>query len=341
VNIKQVDGKTFLVGEMESVKPIPTESLQPNQISQGLYKCSAMTKKILAYTISNLNMITWKGSTEVEYETIFDTTDFIRALGFQKTGKRQKELIREALIELQKSFIAIDTGDKYETFPWVTHSVYAEKEKKIAIELNHHLGQALMEMKKGYTVIELLELGKLQSFYAMRYYEIARSLIGFAGTKGNKRKEWFFDMQIQEIKTMFQLKEDEYAGRTNNLIKYVIDKPLEELNEKTSLHIIIEKVKRGREVYIIRFHCKEKNEKIAIKKTDSPEEKQNKLSINDDEQFITSHQKRFDELLAEEKSQNTMPFIKDVECFARANAVLRLKAELEEAKKRGKKNGDD
>lgn len=329
----QKDGKTYFVGSIKKVQDLPTESLQPNQISQGLYKCSGMAKKLLAYTIANLKIITWKDRKQDEYETIFRTTDFIQALGFQKTGKKQKELIRDALCELQKSYIAIDTGEKFETFPWVTHSVYAEKEKKIAIELNYHLGKALMEIKKGYTVVELLELGKMQSFYAMRFYEIAKSLIGYAGKNGNKKQEWFFDFNIAELKALFQV--TDYEGRNNNFIKKVVEIPIEEVNKKSSIHIEIEKIRQGREIDFIRFHCSTNEQLLPITKGDTQEIKDEKKAINDEEKYIAKHQARFDELLAEEKAQNPMPFITDAECFARANALQRLKDELE--KKKGEK----
>ncbi|HPY53786.1 MAG TPA: replication initiation protein [Treponemataceae bacterium] len=321
------NGTTYFKGQMEYVKPLET-CLQPNQISQGLYKCSGMAKKILAYVISDLNVVKWNNSKFETYETIFKPVDFIKTLGLQRTGKQQQQLIKDALIELQQSYIAIDTGEKFETFSWVTHSVYAEKERKIAIEINHHLGKALMEYKKGYTAIQLVELGKLQSFYAMRFYEIALSYSGFEGKQGNKKKNWFFEYSIQDIRQLFQMKDDEYKGRMTNFITKVIAGPLAEVCQKTNIDITFEKIKNSKEIIGIRFNCTRKDDKVKIAKTDSLKLKQEKIEINEEEDIIARNRKRFEELYQEELKTPNL-FGTTTELFAKSNAFKRLKKEIE------------
>jgi Initiator Replication protein. len=171
--------------KIESVKAV--SCLQPNQISQGLYKCSPMAKRLLAYTISNLKMIKWNQEKEPCYEVYFRPVQFAKALGLQRIGTKQQQLIKDALEELQSSYIAIDTGDTFQTFAWVSRTFYAPKDKLINICLNQMLGKALIEWQKGFTTIQLIEMGKLQSFYAMRYYEIAQSWSGKKGKDGNKK----------------------------------------------------------------------------------------------------------------------------------------------------------
>ena len=168
-------------GTLEYSKKLNSELLQPNQISQGLYKCSPLAKQLLAYVIADLKIMKWSNLNIETYETTFKTSDFVKALGKSRIGAKQKDLIKSALVELQKSYIAIDTGKKFETFSWVTHAVFSDVDHKINIEINHHLGQALVEYKHGFTTLQLIELGRLQSFYAMRYYEIALSWIGKKG----------------------------------------------------------------------------------------------------------------------------------------------------------------
>lgn len=279
---KKENGSTWFIGNIEYSKNLEN-SLQPNQISQGLYRCSPMAKKILAYVIADLNIVKWNNSSHETYEAIFKCSDFAKSLGFQRTGTKQKELIKQALLELQQSYIAIDTGDKFETFSWVTHSIYADKEHKIAVEINHHLGQALMEYKKGYTAIQLLELGKLQSFYAMRFYELALSFSGFAGQKQNKRNSWYFEYSVDQIRQLFQIKDNEYSGRMTNFITYVIKNPLEEVGQKTNLKIDFEKIKDGKNVIGFRFLCSKKTKQLKISKTDSKQIKDEKRAINNEQ----------------------------------------------------------
>lgn len=311
---KKENGSTWFIGNIEYSKNLEN-CLQPNQISQGLYRCSPMAKKILAYVIADLNIVKWNNSSHETYEAIFKTSDFAKSLGFQRTGTKQKELIKQALIELQQSYIAIDTGDKFETFSWVTHSIYADKEHKIAVEINHHLGQALMEYKKGYTAIQLLELGKLQSFYAIRFYELALSFSGFAGQRQNQRNSWYFEYSVEQIRQLFQIKDNEYSGRMTNFITKVIKNPLEEVGQKTNLRIDFEKIKDGKNVIGFKFLCSKKTQ-LKIAKSDTKEIKNEKTEINAEreqtENEIAFYKENYPELWAEKydlvRKQNVLPF---------------------------------
>lgn len=326
------NGTIYFKGAIEYCKT-PETCLQPNQISQGLYRCSPMAKKLLAYVISDLMVIKWDTRKYESYEAIFKSSEFIKTVGLQRTGTKQKELIKQALVELQRSYIAIDTGEKFETFSWVTHSTYAEKERKIAIEINHHLGQALMEFKKGFTAIQLLELGKLQSFYAMRYYELALSFSGFEGKNGNKPTEWFFSYSVDDLRQLFQIKDDEYSGRMTNFVTKVVKNPLEELNEKTNILVEFEKIKNGKTIVGFRFHCKRKVKKLKIEKTDSFEIKQEKAEINLEEMELEEYKSKYPEEFAScleevEKEPVLFPRMKIANEF---EALRRLKDRLNQS----------
>src|SRR5574344_480098 len=318
-----------MLWKIESVKDI--QCLQPNQISQGLYKCSPMAKRLLVYTISNLKMIKWNQEKEPNYEVYFKPVQFAKALGLQRIGTKQQQLIKDALKELQSSFIAIDTGDVFQTFGWVSRTYYAPKDKLINIALNQDLGKALIEYQKGFTTIQLVEMGKLQSFYAMRYYEIACSWKGKKGLGGNRRNEWFFEMTVQGLRDLFQIKDEEYAGRMNNFTKYVVERPIAEINEKTNLLIKFEKIKDGKTVVGFHFMCSEKAEKIKIEKTDRYKKKQEKIAINKEsaeiELYKAKYPNEFAEIYEDEKKQENLF---GISLLAEANTVLKLK-EMEKA----------
>ena len=299
-------------GTLEYSKKLNTELLQPNQISQGLYKCSPLAKQLLAYVIADLKIMKWSNLNIETYETTFKTTDFVKALGKSRIGAKQKDLIKAALVELQKSYIAIDTGKKFETFSWVTHAVFSDVDHKINIEINHHLGQALVEYKHGFTTLQLIELGRLQSFYAMRYYEIALSWIGKKGKEGNKAGCWFFEYSVEELRKTFQIGENEYSGRMTNFITKVIKNPLEEINQKTNLTVSFDKLKDGKNVVGFRFNCSEKAASVKITKdTDKMQIDEIKI-INEEQAEIEYFKNRYPEEFAEAlklaEQQNTLPF---------------------------------
>lgn len=299
-------------GTLEYSKKLNQAYLQPNQISQGLYKCSPLAKQLLSYVIADLRIMKWSNLNIETYETSFKTSEFVKALGKSRIGTKQKELIKSALVELQKSYIALDTGKKFETFSWVTHAVYSEVDHKIVIEMNHHLGQALVEYKHGFTQIQLIELGRLQSFYAMRFYEIALSWSGKKGVEGNRKGCWYFEYTVQDIRKTFQIKDDEYSGRMTNFITKVIKNPLDEVNEKTNLNITFDKIKDGKNVVGFRFNCSEKTEPILITKDMDKEKVEEVRVMNEEaaeiEYFKTQYPEEFAKALKEVKQQNTLPF---------------------------------
>lgn len=316
-------------GTLEYSKKLNSELLQPNQISQGLYKCSPLAKQLLAYVIADLKIMKWSNLNIETYETTFKTSDFVKALGKSRIGSKQKDLIKSALVELQKSYIAIDTGKKFETFSWVTHAVFSDVDHKINIEINHHLGQALVEYKHGFTTLQLIELGRLQSFYAMRYYEIALSWIGKKGKDGNKKGCWYFEYTVDELRKTFQLGDNEYSGRMTNFITKVVKNPLDEVNEKTNLTVSFDKIKDGKNVVGFRFNCSEKAASLQITKDNSQTEQDEIKVINEEQaelQYFKSHYpEEFAVALKLAKQQNELPFGDSFEIAYEADAVEILK----------------
>lgn len=316
-------------GTLEYSKKLNSELLQPNQISQGLYKCSPLAKQLLAYVIADLKIMKWSNLNIETYETTFKTADFVKALGKSRIGAKQKDLIKSALVELQKSYIAIDTGKKFETFSWVTHAVFSDVDHKINIEINHHLGQALVEYKHGFTTLQLIELGRLQSFYAMRYYEIALSWIGKKGKEGNKKGCWYFEYTVEELRKTFQLGENEYSGRMTNFITKVVKNPLDEVNEKTNLTVSFDKIKEGKNVVGFRFNCSEKAASLRITKDTDKSQIDEIKEINEEqaelEYFKSRYPEEFEEALKLVKQQAELPFGDSFQIAYEADAVEILK----------------
>ncbi len=316
-------------GTLEYSKKLNSELLQPNQISQGLYKCSPLAKQLLAYVIADLKIMKWSNLNIETYETTFKTSDFVKALGKSRIGAKQKDLIKSALVELQKSYIAIDTGKKFETFSWVTHAVFSDVDHKINIEINHHLGQALVEYKHGFTTLQLIELGRLQSFYAMRYYEIALSWIGKKGKEGNKKGCWYFEYTVEELRKTFQLGANEYSGRMTNFITKVVKNPLDEVNEKTNLTVSFEKIKEGKNVVGFRFNCSEKAASVLITKETDKAQIDEIKEINEEqaelEYFKSRYPEEFAEALKLVKQQAELPFGDSFQIAYEAEAVEVLK----------------
>ena len=86
---------------------------------------------------------------------------------------------------------------------------------------------------------------------------------------------------------MFEMEAAEYAGRMDNFVKKVIEKPLQEISEKTDITMTFEKNKAGRHIVGFRFSCKRKFEAPQkIEKNDAAEIKGIKIEINNEEETV-------------------------------------------------------
>jgi hypothetical protein len=124
------------------------------------------------------------------------------------------------------------------------------------MEFNHHLGEALKQFKKAYAKINLLDLGKIQSRYAIRFFELAMSYSGFAGQDGNNPGEWYLSYTLAELRKLFGIDKSKYKV-TKDFRVFVIENPIEEINAAgIGLEITPEYVRQGRFLVGARFRCR-------------------------------------------------------------------------------------
>lgn len=250
--------------------------IQPNAISQSIYSCSTNARRLLAMAMAQLK----EGD---DLTVSFSLLDFIKALGLED-GDKTRRLLQAAALECTRNLIEIHLPDDvYKIYTWfssttLSHHVSpaaapgfdkksAQNLKKelcgpstpwdtITMTFNRELADAIMQFKKAYAKIELADLGKLQSRYAIRFYELALSYAGFAGKGGNRTGEWYFDHTLDELRALFQVDPKKYKV-TKDFRVYIIDKPIEEINAAhLGLQIEPEYARRGKWLIGARFWCR-------------------------------------------------------------------------------------
>jgi hypothetical protein len=185
------------------------------------------------------------------------------------------------------------------------------KNGNIALTFNEEIAKHFV-LKTGYTALELLEIGSLQSFYAMRYYGFAKSKGGFDGKKGNKKNEWWFEYTEDELRELFNIEEDKYKDR-RKFVEKVIKQPCDEVCRKTSLNIELsyEKICKGK--YLWHFCCSQKSEcQLEIKASESTSAKSEKREINAQLKEIAAYKSKYPEQFQKAlefvRSRNKLPF---------------------------------
>lgn len=293
-----------------------TIALQSNEISQSIYSCSPMARRLIGFCISNCyedKSLVFLPVSEFAKEnpktfpchkSEFSISEFINRLEMDK-GTKQMQLVRNAVDELSKSRIIVkDTPKQFHAYSWFNEAFYSEDEDKIQLTFNPMTFAAVtawVRRQTGYSTLRLELLGQLRSFYAMRYYEMALSTIGYEGKAGNNKGEWFFEKSISELRTMFEIKENAYKGRTNKFIFTVVKNPIDELNSKNKdFQIEVVKIREGRKTVGFRFICSRTTEPRKIHKNDTFEDRQAKAEMNEIEVEIAFYKTKFRKLWDEQ-----------------------------------------
>ncbi len=305
----------------------------PNNFLRANYRCSATTQRMYFYSIFKyLTSPISKDNNSVS----FSFSDFFSDLNL-KDGQKTRTLIKESANEIISMQIRLEDNEEvYQVANVFQSAKCVFTETTFTFKFTDDMKIFLDELKEiGFSRFEIIDLGKLKSFYALRYYLIAISYKGFKGKNGNVKNSWYFEYTVEELRTLFDIKPDEYTqiGPFRNI---VIDLPLKELNEKNlGIQIICTPIKKSRKIIGFHFDCidAEKirqldNEQLVYLEDNSVKTVNQQESEDDIKaeafELIAKNPRRYADLLEEEK-QNPNLFSFDPEI----NALLRLKKELE------------
>lgn len=299
--------------------------LWQNNFTRSMYKCSATAQKIFCCIMAEFQ----KQKRNAKENCVnLELSDMIFGLNISD-GKKTRTTVNNAIEELRKLGIVLQDDEhayhvlnifeeiKYD-FDWGTCKFWLTQKTCYFLE---NLS------KMGFTLIQLDKVGKLQSFYAIRYFQIAMSFYGFKGQVKNRPHTWFFSYSLEQLKALFRIEKDEYT-RTSNLVNRVVNEPIAEINEKLpQYHFEVEKVYKGKKLDGFVFWVTEKNQKLKIAKTDNPDIQEDKRIINAEreevEKFKTQFPNEFAEAMQTVKAQNKLPF--PIETFDEFEAVKLLK----------------
>lgn len=285
---------------------------QPNDFSRALYKCSGMAQKMFVVVMTEFMR---QQKTRKDRWVAFDLSDALTCLNLVD-GSDTRSNLRRANEELSTLVVTIQDDEHIQHFLSLFEEVYTDWDTRTAkFKLTEKFATFLeIEHKRGFTIFSVKLIGKLSSFYAMRYYQIAMSFYGFKGhcrcdsaflmeNKIPLKNSWFFAYSVEELRMLFGMKKKEYE-KTQDLIRWVINAPIAELNEKIpSLKFNVEikrknNTQKGKIMGFI-FWITEKTEvkKLAHVKNESLQKRQEVNAVNTESDFFNSHQEELSELI--------------------------------------------
>jgi plasmid replication initiation protein len=344
-NFKKTSGGNMTANELfpeltntpRTLGVTPRYVLQHNAISRSVNSLSATAQKLTAMAMallpSDLSSLT----------AAFTFPEFCKALGMPVGGEQYK-LFKDAVKECMRCVITIETepnaqGKKeWRQFTWFIEARYSEETSKATMTFSPKLAEVLLELRWVYSKINLHDVGRLKSRYAIRSYEIALSYAYLKGKQGNKDSAWYFQWTIEELREIMGVPKDAYK-ETHLFKQKVIEAPIREINNAgLGLKISVESVKQGRYLIAIRFDCEQIPRQLTAKggrkagATQPELPDANPKTANEREEKELQHLKELypDEFVAlyAAERENAPAFIKNMEFGKRAaedSALFKLR----------------
>jgi plasmid replication initiation protein len=240
----------------ETLGVTPRYVIQHNAISRSAHNLSATAKKLTAMAMALL-------PPDLSSRTIsFTFNDFCKAMGTSIGGESFK-LFKDAATECMQCVITVETNElvkgkrKWERYTWFTHSSFDEETGFCTMTFSDQIVASLTELKRLYAKINLKDLGRLQSRYAIRLYEMAESYESLKGKDGNKNQAWYFERSLSELRFLLGVPDNAYR-ETRDFRRKVIEEPIKEINAAgVGVAITPDSIKQGRKLTGIRFDCKQ------------------------------------------------------------------------------------
>lgn len=175
--------------------------------------------------------------------------EFSEMLGLQGSVKYTE--IKEITRDLMSKSIEIPQADGgWLLANWISSAKYIKGEGIIDLSFSPDLKPYMLQLKNQFTSYQLSNVLSLHSTYSIRLYELLK--------KWQHLGKW--ENTIEELKLKFGVSEGTYK-RYNHFKTRVLTRAIDEVNEKTDLHVEFEEIKKGRSVNRIKFMIKHSAEK--------------------------------------------------------------------------------
>lgn len=226
----------------------PEYVVQPYEISRSCHRMTTTSRRIISMAMAYILPDMTDRTAVIDVQTFRDALDLDR-------GGEEDRILSQAVDQCFGQIITVPTADGWRKFTWIASAEFSKKNKLIKIKMSDELCDYLLSIKHIYSVIQLADFGQLQSFYALRYFELAKSYESLSGKNGNKKGEWFFTRSIPDIRQLMGINKSEYILNAD-LKRRVIEEPIKELNASNlGITIDVTYLRRSRAIDGVYFTC--------------------------------------------------------------------------------------
>lgn len=217
----------------------PLKVVQDNALITASYRITLDEKRLLVACIGKLDPTQhlWKlGRATVD----LSATEWAKL--YDISSSNAYDQLNQASIKLYDRSVRI-TGDskKGKDIRWLQARSYDVGEGRVQLVFSGEILFYLTGMIDQFTKYDILGVAGLKSVHSVRIYELSRQFISTG---------WRV-IQIEDLKRMLQIEES--YSKWSELKRWVIDKSINEINEKSDILLKYETIKTGKKITAIKL----------------------------------------------------------------------------------------
>lgn len=261
-------GRVISMGDIQKLK-----IMQHNKLIESAVKMDKIPLKLFELAVAAIDVETALSGDPKENRTFSFSTDLIYKVTnttdnnkYSRMRNGMKELREKAHLELID--LVDEKEDKYEVteINVISQIKWNNYKNIVEISFTPEIMPFLVDLKKNglYTQYSLSDVAKMTSKYSivlfkwlmMNYNQFSY----YQGTKKRNEKQlWNYQNPIIEISELRRITDTkkEYS-HFSNFERWILKKPIEEINQFTNYEVSYEKIRNGRSVKAIQFFIKEK-----------------------------------------------------------------------------------
>ena len=218
--------------------------VKSNQVVEASYRLSVTEQRVLLSAIAKIPK-----QVEVSEDVIYtvNVQDLNKIGIHEKASYRELKLAVDRLYERSINFIDGSTSK----IRWVQRIDFNDSKSEIAIRFSKDILPYISNVKENFTQYLLSDVATMRSAYSFRLYELLAQY-----KKISKRL-----IAIDELRIMLDV--GKRYKTTGNLIAWVIQPSIDEINEVTNLTVTVEPKKTGRKYTHLEFIIKVKDKATA------------------------------------------------------------------------------
>ncbi len=241
-------------------------SVMANKIIRGKQKMTIYEAKLIRILISQIKK-------DDENFRMY-RTDIKNLAEFLGTDRKniQRE-IRNVCKNLMRQIVEIENGKDWEILHWVSYAKYDSETGTIMLMLSEEIAPYVLALKERFTRYQTKNILTMQSFYAIRLYELLQMRIGM-----DKKKTMMYQFGISELRTILEC--EKKFKQIGEFKRFVLDIAIKEISDMTEYKCTYECNKTGRIITDIVFYLELKGQEKEEEEGEK-EQEQKELDLDD------------------------------------------------------------